>query len=457
LLSDHTTSYVHGEDHPPGLVLQYSGIGLWGRRYGIAGPTTVHYALVPHSGRWDHAGISAESAAWTEPLVAVWTNPHGRTTEDRKSMLDLTGSGWEVSAMTVEGKSLLVRVFNAAGDGRARQLSLDGRAVKAALLELNRDVRETLRPIVEPDGRTSLRLAIPRFGLRTIKFDETQAPLGALPDERTATQQVLSGPSTNSQAPKPLFKVLAFYTGTNDRAHISFVGEANRWFPKAAEQYHFSCDATNDWSLLKAEFLLNYQVVVFLDTRPEKPEQRAAFEQYMKNGGAWLGFHFAGFALTPSGVPQNWDWYHNEFLGSGSYAGNTWQPTRATLRVEDRQHPATQNLPETFVAAPNEWYKWANDLRKNPNIRILLSIDPISFPLGTGPKPHEIWHEGYYPVVWANKNYRMIYVNMGHNDIDYENKTNQELSFTFKNQVQNKLIIDSLLWLGRVGNPVNGR
>ena len=47
LLTDHTTCYVHGEDHPLGLVLQYSGIGLWGRRYGIAGPTTVRYALLP--------------------------------------------------------------------------------------------------------------------------------------------------------------------------------------------------------------------------------------------------------------------------------------------------------------------------------------------------------------------------------------------------------------------------
>jgi len=26
-----------------------------------------------------------------------------------------------------------------------------------------------------------------------------------------------------------------------------------------------------------------------------------------------------------------------------------------------------------------------------------------SFPLGTGPKPYEIWHSGYYPVVWTNK------------------------------------------------------
>jgi len=42
----------------------------------------------------------------------------------------------------------------------------------------------------------------------------------------------------------------------------------------------------------------------------------------------------------------------------------------------------------------------------------------------------------------------MIYFNMGHNDIDYEHKTNKELSFQFANEIQNRLVIDGLLWLG---------
>jgi uncharacterized protein len=57
-----------------------------------------------------------------------------------------------------------------------------------------------------------------------------------------------------------------------------------------------------------------------------------------------MGFHFAGFALTPSAYPANWDWYHNTFLGSGSYISNTWRPTSAILRVEDSKHPATHHL-----------------------------------------------------------------------------------------------------------------
>lgn len=250
-----------------------------------------------------------------------------------------------------------------------------------------------------------------------------------------------------AQNKKASFNVIAFYKAKQDQAHISFVHQANKWFPKVAKQYHFMYDSTNDWNNLNVEFLSRYQVVLFLDTRPDEQTQREAFKKYMDSGGAWMGFHFAGFALTPSTYPQNWEWYHNQFLGSGEYRSNTWRPTSAVLRVEDRKHPATQNLPETFKSAPNEWYRWKNDLRTNADIKILLSIDSTSFPLGTGPKPHEIWYEGYYPVVWTNTKYNMLYLNMGHNDIDYENKTNKELSFAFENETQNKLIVESLLWL----------
>lgn len=245
------------------------------------------------------------------------------------------------------------------------------------------------------------------------------------------------------------FKAIAFFRAENDAAHISFVHEANRWFPEMAARYNFSYNSTDNWDNLNAGFLALYQVVIFLDSRPEDPSQREAFRAYMENGGAWMGFHFAGFALTPSAFNQDWDWYHEQFLGSGEYAGNTWQPTSAVLRVEDRNHPVIRNLPEIFTSAPNEWYRWKNNLRNIPDIEILISIDSTSFPLGTGPKLSEIWLEGDYPVAWTNKNYRMLYINMGHNRIDYANKTNQELSFTFGNEIQNRLVIDGLLWLGK--------
>lgn len=218
-----------------------------------------------------------------------------------------------------------------------------------------------------------------------------------------------------------------------------------------AAKYNFKYDSTNDWNNLNKKFLSAYQVVIFLDTRPDSLPQRKAFENYMEDGGSWMGFHFSAFALTPSDYPQNWNWYHEKFLGSGQYVSNTWRPVSAVLKVEDSLHPVTKGLPSTFKSSPNEWYRWQNDLRENPAIKILLSIDASSFPLGTGPKLSEIWHSGYYPVAWTNRNYKMVYFNMGHNDIDYEHKydtTNKTLSYTFDNEIQNKVILDALFWLG---------
>lgn len=248
---------------------------------------------------------------------------------------------------------------------------------------------------------------------------------------------------------KDPFNVLAFFTGRNDQAHISFVKEANRWFSENSKKHGFTYDTTSDWTKMNDSVLAYYDVIIFLDTRPEDESQRQAFERYMRAGGGWLGFHFSAFALTPSAFPQNWNWYHNEFLGAGEYLSNTWRPTSAKLCVENRRHPVMRRMPLKFKSSPNEWYRWKNDLKNNPDIEILASIDSSSFPLGTGPKPHEIWHNGYYPVVWTNTKYKMVYMNMGHNDIDYENGTNAELSRTFNNKHQDILILNALRWLGR--------
>jgi type 1 glutamine amidotransferase len=241
------------------------------------------------------------------------------------------------------------------------------------------------------------------------------------------------------------FRVVAFHRGTSDPAHESYVRDCNRYFPSIASQHGFTYEVTNNWDNLNDGFLANVQVVMFLDDRPWDGNQRAAFQRYIERGGGWMGFHVAAFTQSNGG--SDWPWYHNTFLGSGDFYGNTWRPTTAVLQKETPSHPVVANLPSTFRTQPNEWYSWTNDLRRNPNINILLSIHDSSFPLGTGPKEWEIWYGGYYPVVWSNKNYRMIYVNMGHNDMAYESD-GRELSHTFPdNEIQNRLIIDGLKWL----------
>jgi hypothetical protein len=246
-------------------------------------------------------------------------------------------------------------------------------------------------------------------------------------------------PARTAQA-APTFKVLAFYSGTWDAAHIDFTKEARVWFPQTAAQYGFSWESTTDWNRLNnSADLAQYKVLMFLDDVPPA-STRAAFQQYMQNGGAWMGFHVAAFNTDPS----TWSWYHNTFLGTGAFRSNTWGPTRVTLKTEDRAHPSTLRLPATFTSPVSEWYAWNNDLRQNPDIGILASIDPSSFPVGTD--PNQSWYSGYYPIMWTNKKFKMLYANFGHNAMDYS--TNTRLSSTFESEIQNRFVIDGLLWLG---------
>ncbi|GAA3453116.1 RICIN domain-containing protein [Dactylosporangium matsuzakiense] len=234
------------------------------------------------------------------------------------------------------------------------------------------------------------------------------------------------------------FKVLAFYNGTYDAAHIDFDQEARSWFPQQGAANGFTWEATTDWSRLNTGSLAAYKVIMFLDDAPPSA-QRAAFQQYMQNGGAWMGFHVSAFTTDPG----SWSWYYNTFLGSGAFRTNTWGPTRITYRVEDRSHPSMAGLPATFPSAVSEWYSWSNDLRQNPAIDILASVDAGSFPVGTD--PNQSWYSGYYPILWTNRNYKMLYANFGHNGMNYD--TNTRTSSTFESAGQNRWIIQGIQWL----------
>ncbi|MCO8275855.1 RICIN domain-containing protein [Actinoplanes sp. TRM 88003] len=232
------------------------------------------------------------------------------------------------------------------------------------------------------------------------------------------------------------FKVLAFYNGTWDDAHIDFDKEAREWFPQAGAQNGFTWEATTDWSRLSASGLAGYKVIMFLDDGPPA-NRRAAFQQYMENGGGFLGFHVSAFTTNAS----EWSWYYNTFLGSGNFATNTWGPTAETLRLGP--HPTTAGLPATIQSSVSEWYSWSRDLRQNPDIDILASIDASSFPVGTD--PNQQWRSGYYPLIWSNRNYKMVYTNFGHNAMNYETKT--RTSSTFASPQQNTWLINSIKWL----------
>jgi len=230
-------------------------------------------------------------------------------------------------------------------------------------------------------------------------------------------------------AQKPRFRVLAFYSTSVEPDHVLFAEGALKFFSEVANKNNFTFDSTTYWDDMNDSNLGKYQVVVWLNDKPTSAEQKRAFQKYIENGGAWLGFHVAAYNDKDS----NWRWFV-DFLGGGAFHINSWPPLPAMLSVDDRGHPVTMGIPSSFMSPDNEWYIWKPSPRLNKDVRVLVTLDPSNYPIGF----KDVLTSGDLPVVWTNTKYKMLYMNMGHGDK------------IFTSPIQNKLIEDGTLWLGTI-------
>jgi hypothetical protein len=257
------------------------------------------------------------------------------------------------------------------------------------------------------------------------------------------------------------FKVLAFYTpyaSMGDKAHSAFSLEANTWFPTAAAANGFTYESTTNWNDLNATKLAGYKVVMFLDNYPGGSAQRTAFENYIKNGGGWIGFHVCMFNMSTCCL-ANWDWYTKTLVGSDFYKNNTWAPTTAVLAVEDTSYVITKKFPVKFTGPVNEWYAWTGNVKGNANLKVLCSIHTDSYPLGTGTGSggaSEIWQNNgeYRPIIWVNKNYKALYTNAGHNLVNYSTGASQ--SQTFSCALYDTILIRAIKYYAGVTTSLEG-
>jgi alpha-mannosidase len=167
LLTDHTTSYSHDTDHSLGLTLQYSGVGLWGRDYAIDGTTEVHYALLPHGGDWQQADLWNAARCWNEPLVAkvFWSGL--AASQPERSLLRITGGGWEVPTARAGANGVLIRLFNPSAKASTKILRYGRPVAKVELVQLNGQVLREI-PCHKEDDATVFRVALPPFGIGTL-------------------------------------------------------------------------------------------------------------------------------------------------------------------------------------------------------------------------------------------------------------------------------------------------
>ena len=167
LFTDHTTSYTHGNDFPAGLTVQYSGAGLWNRNYLITGPTEICYALVPHVGLWDDAGLWTESVEWNEPLIVrVYA---GEPKEKGQSLISLNKEGYEITTVEIKNGELYIRLFNAESDENPVEINFGFDLKKVEEVQLNGTTVRTL-DLKKGPKRNIAKTSMPRFGLKTLKI-----------------------------------------------------------------------------------------------------------------------------------------------------------------------------------------------------------------------------------------------------------------------------------------------
>lgn len=169
LMSDQTTSYVFGPDDPLGLVLAYAGQGLWNRTYSVSGVTEVRYAIEPHGGAWDRARLWGEDSQWNEPMLAQMM-PGGAVEQAWSKPLVQTSPGNYVTAMFMDHSALILRLFNAEGGVSEQTVTLGFIPSEASVIELDGRQVAVLAINRMAQGGAAVKLSMPRFGVRTLRF-----------------------------------------------------------------------------------------------------------------------------------------------------------------------------------------------------------------------------------------------------------------------------------------------
>lgn len=179
-----------------------------------------------------------------------------------------------------------------------------------------------------------------------------------------------------------------------------------------------SVTATKDASLINAENLKKYDLVMFYttgdltkptegrDEPPMGPNGLQELTQWIENGGGFMGFHAATDTFgTPEGQPAT---PYTQFIG-GTFAGHGKQ-FEGTVVVVDPGHPAMESLPKEWKIN-EEWYMFRN--LDTEHMHVLALLDP-----GAERKNQEKYNIPAYPIIWCKTlgKGRIYYNGLGHNE-----------------------------------------
>jgi alpha-mannosidase len=157
--STRIVAYGFGGGYEPGMSSD-TGLELGKQR-------SFDYALVPHDGAWNRAGIHRDGMEFNHPLLAVAVKAHAGKFPNRWGLIEMTGPGVVMSSLKPGAdQSLVLRVYEATGK-RAKGVRIRGAAAIRAAEEVNL-LEDPIRQLKVSRG--VLQVDLCPFEIKTLKL-----------------------------------------------------------------------------------------------------------------------------------------------------------------------------------------------------------------------------------------------------------------------------------------------
>jgi type 1 glutamine amidotransferase len=220
-------------------------------------------------------------------------------------------------------------------------------------------------------------------------------------------------PAIPAHLPHPAILV---FSKTNGFRHEEAIPAANALFARMARANGWGMVQTENGAAFTPAVLQRFDAVVFNNVSGDvfTPEQRGALRRFIEHGGGFVGVHASGGDFR-----YRWRWYAEHLIGA-QFTGHPGKPQfqKAVVRIEDRDHPATRNLPAAW-SRTDEWYSFERPPRR-PGFHVLAAIDERTY------DPSMIFDKDIamgsdHPVMWwhcVGKG-RVFYSALGHTAASY--------------------------------------
>ncbi|AOW90006.1 ThuA domain-containing protein [Streptomyces olivaceus] len=265
-----------------------------------------------------------------------------------------------------------------------------------------------------PDGTLHGSAYIPPTG-GWETFQDVDVPLRALPKKTTDLYLVFKGGEGAlydvddfefSTEPFKAGKKVLVFSKTAGFRHDS-IPEGIAALKELGTPAGIQVTATEEAGQFTTNNLAKYDAVAFLSTTGDvlNADQQTAFENYIKNGGGYMGIHAA--------ADTEYDW---EFYGGlvGAYFDSHPAIQQATVRVEDHDHPATAHLDDAWERT-DELYNYRTNPREQA--KVLATLDETTYEGGT--------MKGDHPIAWCQSygGGRSFYTGLGHTKESYADES----------------------------------